>query len=87
MVDLKTQLRYFKKVKKQLSEKLGPEKAKTLISSAVYLFSVGGNDYLSPFTFNSSFYNKYSKKEYVGMVFGNFTQVIEVMNTITLFLF
>ncbi|PON62550.1 Lipase [Trema orientale] len=77
VVDLQTQLRYFKKVERQLSRKLGSAKAKTLISSAVYLFSVGGNDYLSPFTADSSFYKKFSKKEYVGMVFGNFTQVLQ----------
>ena len=79
MVDLETQLNYFKKVERKLRRKLGVGEAKELISSAVYLFSVGGNDYLSPFTFNSSFYDKYSKKEYVGMVLGNFTQVLEVI--------
>ena len=79
VVDFKTQLSYFKKVEKQLRQKLGAQKAKKLISSAVYLISVGGNDYLSPFTFNSTFYNKFSKKEYIGMVFGNFTQVVEVI--------
>ncbi|EXC01344.1 GDSL esterase/lipase 1 [Morus notabilis] len=77
VVDLKTQLSYFKKVEKQLRRKLGVRKAKELISSAVYLFSVGGNDYLSPFTFNSSLYDKYSNKEYIGMVLGNLTQVVE----------
>ncbi|EXC01343.1 GDSL esterase/lipase 2 [Morus notabilis] len=51
--------------------------AKELISSAVYLFSVGGNDYLSPLMFNSSLYDKFSKKEYVAMVLGNLAQVIK----------
>lgn len=82
VVDLETQLNYFKKVERKLRRKLGVGEAKELISSAVYIFSVGGNDYLSPFTFNSSFYDKYSKKEYVGMVLGNFTQVLEGIHKI-----
>ncbi|EXC01347.1 GDSL esterase/lipase 1 [Morus notabilis] len=77
VVDLQTQLSYFKNVVKQLRSKLGDQEAKELISSAVYFFSVGGNDYLSPFTSDSSFFDKYSKKEYVGIVLGNLTQVIE----------
>lgn len=79
MVDLITQLRYFKAVEKKLRRKLGAERSKALISSAVYLLSIGGNDYLSPFTFNSSFYDKFSNQEYVAMVFGNMTQFIQVL--------
>ncbi|EXB88180.1 GDSL esterase/lipase 5 [Morus notabilis] len=78
VVDLKTQLNYFKKVEKQLMHKLGAGEAKKLISLAVYLFSVGSNDYLSHFTSNSSLHKIYSKKEYVGMVLGNITQVIQI---------
>ncbi|XP_024026697.1 GDSL esterase/lipase 3 [Morus notabilis] len=79
VVDLDTQLSYFKKVEKQIRSKLGVREAKELISSAVYLFNVGGNDYLSPFTFNSSLYDKCSKKEYVGMVLGKLTQLSKLM--------
>ncbi|XP_062087913.1 GDSL esterase/lipase 1-like [Humulus lupulus] len=82
VVDLQTQLRYFKKVKKRLNQTLGPEKAKTLISTAVYLFSVGGNDYISRFTADSTIFDNHYKKESVGMVLGNLTQVLqEIYNT------
>ncbi|KAL5583405.1 hypothetical protein UlMin_015847 [Ulmus minor] len=78
VIDLKTQLSYFKKVKKQLKHKLGGEKGKALLSSAVYLFSVGGNDYLAPFTSgNSIFYRSFTKDQYVGMVIGNLTTVLQ----------
>ncbi|KAM6601763.1 hypothetical protein CsatA_021372 [Cannabis sativa] len=77
VVDLHTQLKYFKKVKKRLSQTLGPAKAKKLISAAVYMFSVGGNDYIDRFTANSTVFNKKYKKEYVGMVLGNATQVLQ----------
>ncbi|XP_062087914.1 GDSL esterase/lipase 1-like [Humulus lupulus] len=77
VVDLQTQLRYFKKVEKRLCQKLGPAKAKKLISAAVYLFSAGGNDYISRFTADSTVFDKQYKKEYVGMVLGNLTQVLQ----------
>ena len=82
MVDLQTQLRYFKKVKKRLSQTLGPAKAETLISKAVYLFSVGGNDYISRYTADSTTLDKHYKKESAGMVLGNLTQVLQVMDSI-----
>lgn len=77
VVDLKTQFSYYKKVEKQLRHNLGAREAKELISQSVYLFSVGSNDYPSPSTSNSSFFDKYSTKEYVGMVLGNLTQILK----------
>lgn len=78
VIDLKTQLSYFKIVEKQLKQKLGDEEAETLLSEAVYLFSVGGNDYFNLFTSNSSDLH-FSKKEFVGMVIGNLTNTIKVI--------
>lgn len=78
VIDLKTQLSYFKFVEKQLKQKLGDEEAETLLSEAVYLFSVGGNDYFNLFTSNSSDLH-FSKKEFVGMVIGNLTNTIKVI--------
>ncbi|KAJ7951445.1 GDSL esterase/lipase [Quillaja saponaria] len=46
VIDLETQLRYFKKVEKILKHRLGDAEAKTLLSKAVYLFSIGTNDYI-----------------------------------------
>ncbi|KDO45746.1 hypothetical protein CISIN_1g016962mg [Citrus sinensis] len=66
VIDLETQLSYFKIVEKLLKQKLGDEEAETLLSEAVYLFGVGGNDYFNLFTSNSSDLH-FSKKEFVGM--------------------
>lgn len=65
-------------MKKQLRQKLGDGEAHELISRAVYLISIGTNDYYSPFTANSSLFQSHSHEEYVGMVVGNITNVIKV---------
>ncbi|XP_039008206.1 GDSL lipase-like [Hibiscus syriacus] len=70
VVDLETQIKYFKKVEKSLRQELGDAEAKKMLSSAVYLISVGGNDYL---TKNSSS----SDEEFVSMVLGNLTVAIK----------
>ncbi|XP_021688461.2 GDSL esterase/lipase 2 [Hevea brasiliensis] len=77
VIDLKTQLNYFKNVEKQLRQKLGESETKTLLSRAIYLFSIGTNDYLEPSTKNSSLLQFFSREEYVGMVIGNLTTVIK----------
>lgn len=79
VVALNTQLKYFKNLDTLFKQRLGEKEAKKLLSKAVYLTSVGSNDYLFRFTSNSSVY---SPKEYVNLVIGNFTNVIKV-NTIS----
>ncbi|KAK4592196.1 hypothetical protein RGQ29_016632 [Quercus rubra] len=74
VVALNTQLKYFKNVDTLFKQRLGEKEAKKLLSKAVYLTSVGSNDYLFRFTSNSSVY---SPKEYVNLVIGNFTNVIK----------
>ncbi|XP_050232240.1 GDSL esterase/lipase 2-like [Mercurialis annua] len=76
-ISLKTQLKYFKKVKQQMKQKLGDRETKKLLSRAIYLFSIGTNDYLSPILTNSSLLQSYTKQEYVGMVIGNLTRVLQ----------
>ncbi|GMI71054.1 GDSL-motif lipase 5 [Hibiscus trionum] len=66
VVDLETQIKYFIRVEKSLRQKVGVAEAKKLLSRAVYMFSVGGNDYL---TKNSSA----SEEEFASMVLGNLT--------------
>ncbi|GMY34846.1 GDSL esterase/lipase 1-like isoform X1 [Fagus crenata] len=46
-ISLPTQLSYFKAVVKSLRQKLGDVEAKKVLMRAVYLFSIGGNDYFS----------------------------------------
>ncbi|KAM6601762.1 hypothetical protein CsatA_021371 [Cannabis sativa] len=77
VVDLHTQLKYFKKVQKRLSQTLGPAKAKKLISAAVYLFSVGVNDYSDRFKADSTVSDDKFNNEYARMVLGNVTQVLQ----------
>ncbi|GLT59999.1 hypothetical protein SLA2020_327900 [Shorea laevis] len=77
VIGLKTQLRYFKKVEKRLTRKLGNDEGKMTVSKAVYLFSIGSNDYMSPFLTNSSTLNTYTDSTFVGMVIGNLTSIIK----------
>ncbi|XP_021819953.1 GDSL esterase/lipase 1-like [Prunus avium] len=71
VMDLKTQVSQFKKVEKQLRQKLGDAEAYTLVSEAVYIINIGNNDYVSPLATNTS------HEEYVGWVIGNLTSWIE----------
>jgi hypothetical protein len=81
VIDLNTQLKYFKNMETLLKRKHGEAQTKKLLSRAVYLFSIGGNDYLAPFATNSSLLLSYSHEEYVDMVIGNLTTVIKVINS------
>ena len=81
MIDLKTQLGYFKNLERLWRNKLGDEEVKTLLARAVHLFSIGNNDYIAPFFTNSSTLESYSKQEYVDIVIGNLTNVIKVIKT------
>ncbi|XAR49846.1 hypothetical protein NMG60_11004004 [Bertholletia excelsa] len=76
VIDLKTQLVYLKNVKKMLEQKLGEAEADKFLSRAVYLLSIGSNDYLFPFVTNMTS-QIYSREEFVGMVIGNLTAVVE----------
>ncbi|KAK9269959.1 hypothetical protein L1049_025532 [Liquidambar formosana] len=71
-INLEMQLSYFLKVAKSLREELGDAEAKKLLMRAVYLFSIGGNDYHNV---NSSTPQSY-KRQYVGMVIGNITTAL-----------
>lgn len=73
VIDLKTQLKYFKKVTKLLKKKVGATESKQILSNAVYIFSAGGNDYLAP----SSTYSSYPKRDYLQMIIGNLTCVLK----------
>ncbi|XP_019168151.1 PREDICTED: GDSL esterase/lipase 1-like [Ipomoea nil] len=77
VIDLNTQLQYFKNIIKELKGKLGDKESNKLLSSAVYMFSNGGNDYFSLFTTNSTIFNSYTKEEYVDMVIHSFINVIK----------
>ncbi|KAJ9691837.1 hypothetical protein PVL29_011113 [Vitis rotundifolia] len=77
VINLNTQLTYFKNMEKLLRQKLGDEAAKKILLEAVYLISIGTNDYLSPYFTNSSVLQSYPQKLYRHMVIGNLTVVIK----------
>lgn len=79
MIDLNTQLIYFKDVEKKLRQQLGNEATYKLISKALYLLSVGGNDYFAMLTSNSTVFLSFSKEDFVRIVIGNLTTVIKVI--------
>ncbi|XP_050233913.1 GDSL esterase/lipase 5 [Mercurialis annua] len=75
VIDLKTQLKFYKEVDNSLRNKLGQNKAKMIISKAVYMFSIGSNDYMSPILTNSTI--PLSNSKYVGIIIANLTIVIQ----------
>ncbi|XLR53047.1 hypothetical protein HN51_021268 [Arachis hypogaea] len=79
VVDLKTQSFYFGQVSKQLRQDLGEEEADKMLSKAVYIFSIGGNDYAAPFySANSSTAPlPYPPQQFVDFVIGNISSVIK----------
>nr|GMC51942.1 GDSL esterase/lipase 5 [Ipomoea batatas] len=77
VIDLGTQLEYFNKVKAWYRGKIGSAESRNAFARAVYLFSIGTNDYLSPFLTDSKLLTSYSHSHYVDMVIGNLTQVIQ----------
>ncbi|KAA0053543.1 GDSL esterase/lipase 2-like [Cucumis melo var. makuwa] len=79
VIDLKTQLSYFNKVRKVFEEVGGGHEggAKALLSRAVYLINIGSNDYLAPFLTNSTLFQSHSPQQYVDLVIGNLTTVIK----------
>ncbi|WMV57407.1 hypothetical protein MTR67_050792 [Solanum verrucosum] len=74
VIDMETQLKNFKKVKSWLRNKLGKGKSQNILSNAVYLFSIGSNDYLSLFVTNSSIP---ISPQYQQMVVGNLTTIVQ----------
>lgn len=87
MIDLPTQLKNFEEVEKALTEKLGEAQAKELISEAVYFISIGSNDYLGGYLGNPKMQETYIPEVYVGMVIGNLTNAIQVIQSELIILF
>ncbi|KAI3455666.1 hypothetical protein Pfo_012329 [Paulownia fortunei] len=79
VIDLRTQLKYYKREVAELSNKIGHAEAAIISSSAVYLFSIGTNDYISPFLLNSSMLESYPHSQYVEMVIGNLSIAVKAI--------
>ncbi|KAE8662290.1 GDSL esterase/lipase 1-like [Hibiscus syriacus] len=66
VIDLETQIKYFKKAERSLRKELGVEETKKLLFDAVYFIGIGGNDYLTK-------PSGVTDEEFVSMVIGNLT--------------
>ncbi|XP_002534584.2 GDSL esterase/lipase 1 isoform X2 [Ricinus communis] len=79
-IHIRMQLEYFKNLKMSLRQQLGDAEAEKTLRRAVYLFSIGGNDYFSFYSSNPDA-NESDQRAYVEMVTGNLTVVLkEVYN-------
>ncbi|XP_027337341.1 GDSL esterase/lipase 1-like [Abrus precatorius] len=75
-INLSTQLNHFKAVVKSLRQKLGDKKVNRVLNNAVYLFSMGGNDYFSLLNQNLNVTQSY-QTQYVKMVIGSLTNTLK----------
>ncbi|KAL9355104.1 hypothetical protein Peur_053074 [Populus x canadensis] len=80
-IGLKTQLSFFKYTKKHLNVKLGEAKTKTLLSRALYMFSIGSSDYITFATHKTTEHASYTREEYVKTVIGNLTDAIQEIHS------
>ncbi|WCJ40501.1 GDSL lipase [Euphorbia peplus] len=78
-IDLKSQVGYFKKVRIQLSQRLGAKTSDKLLSKAIILINIGINDYHWQYFENNSscFDSLVCKKDYVKMVTSNISAVLK----------
>ncbi|KAI6678817.1 hypothetical protein NL676_039613 [Syzygium grande] len=77
VVDLKMQLKQLEQLEKKLRKEMGSEKAKAIIKEGVYLISIGSNDYGVALFSDPSLFQSLSMEDYVGMVIGNITTVLQ----------
>ncbi|KAK6911810.1 GDSL lipase/esterase [Dillenia turbinata] len=75
-LNLWLQLSYFKEAEKLLRQKLGNSKTKETLGRAIYLFSIGGNDFFDYYTKHPNS-TQAQHKQFVEMVIGNLTMVLE----------
>ncbi|MCE3217025.1 GDSL esterase lipase [Datura stramonium] len=75
VIDLKTQLKYFKNVAELLKKKVGKTESKRILSNAVYIFSTGSNDLFANLMANSTSPN--FDREYLQIIMGNLTSVLK----------
>ncbi|XP_054807627.1 GDSL esterase/lipase 5-like [Prosopis cineraria] len=77
VIDLQTQVKNFEEVRKGLVETVGEERAKEIVEEAVYFISIGSNDYMGGYLGNPKMQKRFTPEQYVGMVVGNLTQIVQ----------
>lgn len=80
-INIKMQVDYFLDMVPKLKEQVGDEQAKKLLSKAVYLFNIGGNDYVELLNKNlkKPALSPSKKKNYINQVIGNITTHIKTI--------
>ncbi|XP_018718019.2 GDSL esterase/lipase 5 [Eucalyptus grandis] len=76
VVDFKTQLKQFESLVKNLRDNLGDKKAERIVLDGVYFISIGLNDYVAVLN-NPALFQSVSMEDYVRMVVGNISTVLE----------
>ncbi|KAK3413597.1 hypothetical protein EUGRSUZ_I02144, partial [Eucalyptus grandis] len=76
VVDFKTQLKQFESLVKNLRDNLGDKKAERIVLDGVYFISIGLNDYVAVLN-NPGLFQSVSMEDYVRMVVGNISTVLE----------
>ncbi|KAL9247243.1 hypothetical protein vseg_020695 [Gypsophila vaccaria] len=79
-INLKRQINYFLKIIPKLKEQVGEEEANRLLSNAVYLFNIAGNDYVTLFQKNlKKIISPSQKKLFMNQILGNITTHIKTI--------
>ncbi|WCJ39440.1 GDSL lipase [Euphorbia peplus] len=73
-INLKEQLSFFKNASKILSNEVGEEEAKKILMEAVYMTSIGGDDFAT--FIGDDHPNSTQIQQFIDLVIGNITQVI-----------
>ncbi|XP_024388814.1 GDSL lipase isoform X3 [Physcomitrium patens] len=79
VVDLQTQLRQFLHHKAEVTEKSGQAFAEELFSDAVYIVSIGSNDYLGGYFGNPKQQEKYTPEQFVRAVATSIVESIKIL--------
>uniref|UniRef100_A0A7N0ZXC3 Uncharacterized protein n=1 Tax=Kalanchoe fedtschenkoi TaxID=63787 RepID=A0A7N0ZXC3_KALFE len=77
MISLGEQLSYFREAENTLKQQMGAAATGRLLTDAVYLFSMGGNDYFHFYLSNSKAATQPKKRGFVARVIGNLSQVLQ----------
>ena len=74
------QLDMFEEYKVKLAGVVGPEKASSIISEALYFVSAGSNDYILNYFVNPALQSRYSPSQFNSILLSRQTDFVKVIN-------
>lgn len=77
-LSLTQQLEYFKEYQNKVTEFAGKTNASSIISGAIYLVSVGSNDFVQNYYINPLLYKKYTVHQFANILITSYINFIEV---------